>query len=121
ASARACSTVAPGFNRPPMVIHRADWDCSNSVGAVARDPDVNGTHRSGASTVVPWKPAGATPLTVKSSPLSTIDFPTIERSPAYWLIQNAWLSTTSRMGAIERSSFDGKNVPAAGVTPNTSK
>jgi hypothetical protein len=81
--ALACSTVIPGFRRPAIVSAAFDRSArrrpflSKRASLTTASNTPSGNHRSGASSaVVPVKPFGATPTTVKSRVLTRIVRPT---------------------------------------------
>ena len=74
----------------------------------------SGSHISGEmSAIVPVKPAGATPTTVKSSELILMVWPSSSRF--------AWLTMTTGTRAVGRSSSMVNARPASSGTPSASK
>ncbi len=81
-----------------------------------------GTHSAGAPIeLVPLKPFGITPTTVKALPLRVMVCPTIDGSPPNRFCHSPYPSTATRRAPGVLSS-SGRNVrPASGRAPSTSK
>ena len=81
----------------------------------------SGSHTSGASTLVPTNPSGATPATVTGRLLRRTTAPTIDGSASKRRRHRRSLMTATALGSVTRSSAGRKNRPRAGVTPSTVK
>ena len=124
-AARACSIETCGFRRAKRYAQyrrRSSRTGAAPAGAETMSRIVIGTKRStGALKVVPSKPGGATPVTVRTRPLTVIDSPITSGDSSKPVRQNRCASTTSGCPPIRASTSGPKSRPAAGARPSTGK
>ncbi len=117
-SVSACITLTPGFSRPTPKCENAPVRVCHSGSCKTDDAIMKGAQRSGDRVASnPLNSAGATPTTVRLTPLTVSVFPTICGSPASASLPECLADNRNRVRARLSILLGIESTPESHVDP----